>query len=94
MLQYALKHSLTKKTFEGLITLIFVHLPTDATMSKPVYQSKAFLNTNVSRNCSNPYHYWNVYHQLLTNMGKIYISGCQSANIGNLHSFLVDHNSR
>ena len=40
MLQYALKHSLTKKAFEKLIKLISVNLPTDANMPKSIHQRK------------------------------------------------------
>ena len=82
MLQYALKHSLTKKAFEELIKLISVHLPTDTNMPKSIYQLKNFFMQIFPEVVATPYQYCKVCHELLTDMRKICSSGCQSAKIG------------
>ena len=94
MLQYALKHSLTKKAFEELIKLISVHLPTDTNMSKSIYQLKNFFMQIFPEVVATPYQYCKVCHELLTDTRKITVVVGSQQKLGNLYMFRLDLNSR
>ena len=77
LLQYSLRHSLTKKAFSELIQLISVHLPRSSNAAESLYKVKSLFMKMFDDIKHMPYAYCSKCHRLMDNATTC-LSGCNA----------------
>ena len=82
MLQFALKHTLTKKVFEELLLLIIAHLPKEAKIPKSIYKLKQYFVALLPKVKITTHQYCKVCHELLSDSKANCAGNCHPRKVG------------
>ena len=77
LLQYSLRHSLTKKPFSELLDLVIAHLPNTSKCATSIYKLKQFFIEMFSNVTGMPHKFCAKCHQLLDNVESC-TNGCSA----------------